>query len=67
MRLVELVVEKKRDQMMKTAIKTGLTSVETVRLSQELDEMLNVFIPPHLEKQLPKSINLHTKKQLHHS
>ncbi|MCG1020290.1 aspartyl-phosphate phosphatase Spo0E family protein [Sutcliffiella horikoshii] len=50
-KLVELAVEKKRDQMVKTAIKTGLTSVETVRLSQELDEMLNVFIPPKLEEQ----------------
>lgn len=50
-KLVELAVEKKRDQMVKTAIKTGLTSVETVRLSQELDEMLNVFIPPKSEEQ----------------
>ncbi|WP_404432408.1 aspartyl-phosphate phosphatase Spo0E family protein [Sutcliffiella horikoshii] len=50
MRLVELAVEKKRSQMMQTAFKTGLTSVETVRLSQELDEMLNVFIPPHHEE-----------------
>ncbi|MEA3321847.1 MAG: aspartyl-phosphate phosphatase Spo0E family protein [Bacillota bacterium] len=50
MKLVELAVEKKRSQMIQTAFKTGLTSVETVRLSQELDEMLNVFIPPHLEE-----------------
>jgi hypothetical protein len=49
MKLVELAVEKKREQMVKTAIKKGLTSNETVRLSQELDEMLNVFIPPILE------------------
>lgn len=51
MKPVELAVEKKRDQMVKTAIKTGLTSVETVRLSQELDAMLNVFIPPSPEDQ----------------
>ncbi|TYS70933.1 aspartyl-phosphate phosphatase Spo0E family protein [Sutcliffiella horikoshii] len=50
MKLVELAVEKKRSQMMQTAFKTGLTSVETVKLSQELDEMLNVFIPPHFEE-----------------
>ncbi|KPB03974.1 aspartyl-phosphate phosphatase Spo0E family protein [Bacillus sp. CHD6a] len=50
MNLLELAVEKKRSQMMHTAFKTGLTSVETVRLSQELDEMLNVFISPHLEE-----------------
>ncbi|KMJ58308.1 hypothetical protein AB685_10385 [Bacillus sp. LL01] len=54
MKLVELAVEKKRNQMMQTAFKTGLTSVETVRLSQELDEMLNVFIPPIPEEQVEK-------------
>lgn len=61
MRLVELAVEKKRNQMMKTAIKTGLTSVETVRLSQELDEMLNVFIPPHLKEQHSNSLDYKKK------
>ncbi len=50
MKLVELAVEKKRKQMIQTAFKTGLTSAETVRLSQELDEMLNVFIPPPSEE-----------------
>lgn len=46
MKLIQLAVEKKRNQMMQTANKTGLTSNETIKLSQELDEMMNVLVPP---------------------
>lgn len=49
MKLIQLAVEKKRNQMMQTAKKTGLTSNETIKLSQELDEMMNIFIPPTID------------------
>ncbi|QFT88558.1 Spo0E like sporulation regulatory protein [Bacillus sp. THAF10] len=47
MKIQEFELEQKRIQMVKSAFKTGLTSEETVKLSQELDEMLNVLIPPN--------------------
>ncbi|MFE7061256.1 aspartyl-phosphate phosphatase Spo0E family protein [Sutcliffiella sp. NPDC057660] len=49
MKLIQLAVEKKRNQMMQTAKKTGLTSNETIKLSQELDEMMNILIPPTID------------------
>ncbi|MBM7097558.1 aspartyl-phosphate phosphatase Spo0E family protein [Bacillus sp. H-16] len=36
-------VEDKRQLMMLSAKKNGLTSEETVRYSQELDELLNLY------------------------
>ncbi|WP_078381251.1 aspartyl-phosphate phosphatase Spo0E family protein [Sutcliffiella halmapala] len=61
MKLIQLAVENKRKQMMQTAQKTGLTSNETIKLSQELDEMMNVFVPPTIED-LSYKYYSHTEK-----
>ncbi|WP_223700528.1 aspartyl-phosphate phosphatase Spo0E family protein [Sutcliffiella deserti] len=45
-KLIQLAVENKRKQMIQTASKTGFTSNETIKVSQELDKILNVFVPP---------------------
>ncbi len=44
--LLELI-EEKRQKMILTAMNCGLTSKKTIRLSQELDKLLNLVNKPH--------------------
>ncbi|WP_239421799.1 aspartyl-phosphate phosphatase Spo0E family protein [Bacillus sp. CGMCC 1.16541] len=47
--LVEIVL--KRQQMMEIAEQTGFTSCETIRCSQELDGLLNIYQKQLLEEE----------------
>lgn len=63
-KLIQLAVEKKRNQMIQTAKKTGFTSNETLKLSQELDEMMNVFIPPTIDFSRESYKNNETREKI---
>lgn len=46
MNIFHLAVEKKRRQMMDVANLKGMSSSETVKISQELDRLINLFLLP---------------------
>ncbi|PQD93720.1 hypothetical protein CYL18_18465 [Pradoshia eiseniae] len=51
---LETKIESKRAELVNTAMKYGLSSKNTIRYSQELDILLNEYIPLqyHLQKKM---------------
>ena len=41
--MLERIIEKKREKMMNLATKYGFHAKETIRCSQELDELINLY------------------------
>ncbi|MED1562530.1 hypothetical protein AJ85_12765 [Alkalihalobacillus alcalophilus ATCC 27647 = CGMCC 1.3604] len=50
--MIKLQIESKRNQMLRLAEKYGFTSDETVRCSQELDELLNTLQIPIIRNKI---------------